>query len=106
MAHFDPDDFSRYSEFTIFSTTYKTVSGHQITTDVLVPSKLITSSQSTSSSEASQTRPVILRFHGGGFVTGSSLFPDFFPKWALELALRQSAVIVSPNYRLLPESSM
>jgi acetyl esterase/lipase len=106
MAHFNPDDLSRFSEFTIFTTAYKTVSGHQITADVLVPTKLIASSPSTSPSTASQPRPILLRFHGGGFITGSSLFPDFFPKWGLELALRESAVIVSPDYRLMPESSV
>lgn len=37
-------------------------------------------------------------------VTGDSLFPDWFPKWQAQLALANGAIIVSPNYRLLPES--
>lgn len=36
-------------------------------------------------------------------MTGSSLFPAWFSKWILEFAEEQSAVIISPNYRLLPE---
>ncbi|KAL6886777.1 alpha/beta-hydrolase [Trichoderma evansii] len=47
--------------------------------------------------------PVIVRIHGGFLVTGSSLFPAWFSKWILEFAEEQSAVIISPNYRLLPE---
>jgi acetyl esterase/lipase len=38
-------------------------------------------------------------------VSGSSLFKPWFPQWLLELAVAKSAIIVSPNYRLLPESS-
>ena len=30
---------------------------------------------------------------------------DFFPHWASDLALKYGAVIVSPNYRLMPEST-
>lgn len=36
-------------------------------------------------------------------VTGSSLFPAWFSKWVLDFAAERSAVIISPNYRLLPE---
>lgn len=37
--------------------------------------------------------------------SGSSLFPDWFPKWQVELALQHNAIVVLPNYRLLPDSS-
>lgn len=107
MAQFNPDDFSRFDKFRIFRATYKTVSDHALTTDVLVPAHLLldTSSQPSSSSSSSP-RPLLLRFHGGGLIAGSSLFPDFFAPWQLALARRHSAIIVSPNYRLLPESSV
>src|SRR6478735_10561418 len=36
-------------------------------------------------------------------ITGSSLFPAWFSKWVLDFAEEQDAVIISPNYRLLPE---
>lgn len=36
-------------------------------------------------------------------VTGSSLFPGWFSKWVLDFAAENGAVIISPDYRLLPE---
>lgn len=102
---FNPHDLSRFSNFTILTTPYKTVLGHQITTDILIPSHL-TNKSSSITTEGSPLRPILLRIHGGGLVGGSSLFPDFFAPWHLELASRHSALIVSPNYRLLPESSV
>jgi acetyl esterase/lipase len=36
-------------------------------------------------------------------VTGSSLFPGWFSNWILLYAVKVGAIIVSPNYRLLPE---
>ena len=36
-------------------------------------------------------------------ITGSSLFPAWFGKWILDYAQLHDAVVVSPNYRLLPE---
>lgn len=99
----DPDDFSRFDDFTILTTTYKTVAGHPIKTDVLIPKN-----PASSSSPAVTTKqyPVILRYHGGGLIAGSSLYPGFFQPWQLGLAARHSAVIVTPNYRLAPEASV
>ncbi|KAL0934065.1 uncharacterized protein CTRU02_210864 [Colletotrichum truncatum] len=103
MAEFkiDPNDFSRFAGLTILTTTYKTVSGHPITTDVLIPKHL-----TEASTAAPSPSPVLLRYHGGGFIAASSLFPMFFQPWYIELAQRHSAVIVSPNYRLAPEASI
>lgn len=95
---FDPDDLSRFSDFSIHTTPYKTVGSHAITADVLIPKSLLTS--------PSPPRPLLVRFHGGGLVGASSLFPAFFAPWMLQLAEREGAVIVSPNYRLLPEASV
>lgn len=36
---------------------------------------------------------------------GDSLFMWFFPQWLADLALAHSAIIISPNYRLLPEAT-
>ncbi|KPI45496.1 uncharacterized protein AB675_267 [Cyphellophora attinorum] len=90
----DPDDFSRYEAFKIHTTTYKTVGSHPITLSVLAPENLKCPATGA---------PTILRFHGGGFVTGSALYPGFFPRHLLEYAINHSAIIISPNYRLLPE---
>ncbi|KAJ0295523.1 hypothetical protein COL5a_012097 [Colletotrichum fioriniae] len=96
-----PDDMSRFSDFTILTTIYKTVSDHSITTDVLIPKKL-----TEAPSPVTSSCPIILRYHGGGFIGGASLYPGFFAPWHMELAARHSAVIVSPNYRLAPESTI
>ncbi|GFF57384.1 probable carboxylesterase 120 [Aspergillus udagawae] len=96
-------DLSRFDAFSIISVGYKTVSGHTITVDVLYPKSLNEPSQEQL---LSVPRPVLLRYHGGGLIAGYSLFPPFFSPWYLELAQEHSAIIVSPNYRLLPESSV
>jgi acetyl esterase/lipase len=38
-------------------------------------------------------------------IGGSAMFAGFFSDWVLDWALANSAIIVSPDYRLLPESS-
>ncbi|KAJ6111906.1 hypothetical protein N7523_007967 [Penicillium sp. IBT 18751x] len=80
--------------FDILQTNFKHVGDHPIRTDILVPQKPHTGK-----------RPVILRFHGGGLVFGDSLFMDFWPHWVSDLALAYNAIIISPNYRLMPEGT-
>ncbi|GLA28126.1 hypothetical protein CBS147320_8371 [Aspergillus niger] len=101
-------DLSRFDAFSIISVGYKTVSDHTITVDVLYPKSLNgpTQQQQQQQQLLSVPRPVLLRYHGGGLIAGHSLFPPFFSPWYLELAQEYSAIIVSPNYRLLPESSV
>ena len=98
MAQFDPDDLSRFQPFNILTTPYKTIYGQQINLDVLYPKSLVQS--------PARGSPVVIRFHGGGLVTGGSLFPGFFGPWLLELAERHSALIVSVDHRLLPEATI
>lgn len=45
-------------------------------------------------------------FHAGGWITASRLFPNYFSPWQLELAARHSALLVTPEYRMLLESSL
>ncbi|KAJ9615423.1 hypothetical protein H2200_001498 [Cladophialophora chaetospira] len=97
MAQVAPDDFSRYETFNLLKTPYKKVDSHEINVDILYP-KLLTKSPPTGS-------PILIRFHGGGLIAGSSLFPQFFGHWVLELAERHQAIIVSPDHRFLPEAS-
>ncbi|KAG5812867.1 hypothetical protein H9Q74_003643 [Fusarium xylarioides] len=99
---FNPNDFSRFANFDIFETVYKVVHGHEIACHVLVPKALAERARHTPSNPS----PIILRIHGGGFISGSSLFPDFFSPWHLQLASRHEAVIVSCDYRLAPEATM
>ncbi|KAL9575745.1 hypothetical protein ACKAV7_000102 [Fusarium commune] len=80
-----------FDPFTITRTYYESA-GVQIGVDILIPRQL-----------KSQNPPVVVRIHGGFLITGSSLFPAWFSKWVLDFAEEQDAVIISPNYRLLPE---
>lgn len=36
---------------------------------------------------------------------GDSLYMDFWPHWLSDLALQKGAVVISPNYRLMPEAT-
>ncbi|KAL1968163.1 hypothetical protein VTN77DRAFT_1998 [Rasamsonia byssochlamydoides] len=85
---------AKFKNFSIIQTNYKTVGRHGIRADIVVPNSI-----------PAGKRPVIVRFHGGGLIIGESLFPDWFPHWLLQLAEKYSAIIVSANYRLLPEST-
>lgn len=49
--------------------------------------------------------PILYHIHGGFLVTAHGLFAPFFPKWVDRLALEHSAIIVSPDYRLLPSEN-
>ncbi|KAJ1568273.1 hypothetical protein HK405_003077 [Cladochytrium tenue] len=91
----------RYAGFSISTATFKTVAGsggkqHSIDAYIMVPK---------SASTPSAARKVLVKFHGGFFVTGAALYPDWFAGWLLEYALEQDAVIVAPNYRLIPEAT-
>ena len=50
----------KFDKFTIISADYKKVAGQGIVVDLLIPSKL-----------TAGLRPVIVRFHGGGYVSGT-----------------------------------
>ncbi|KAL4926182.1 uncharacterized protein BDV17DRAFT_270205 [Aspergillus undulatus] len=84
----------KFTGFDIIQAPFKQVGDHAIRTDILVPQTPYTGK-----------RPTILRFHGGGLLMGDSLFPDFWSHWLSDLALLHHAVIISPNYRLLPQAT-
>ncbi|KAJ7583866.1 Alpha/Beta hydrolase protein [Mycena floridula] len=83
----------KFAPFNIFTATYKIVHDHEIQADILVPKSI-----------SPAKCPVIVRFHGGGLVLGARLFPDWFAQWAIDYALKYSAIIVTADYRLLPEA--
>ncbi|CEL10548.1 hypothetical protein ASPCAL13665 [Aspergillus calidoustus] len=80
--------------FDLIQETYKYVGDHAIRADILVPQTNYTGK-----------RPAIARFHGGGLVMGDSLYMDWFPYWLSDLALQHEAVIISANYRLMPQAT-
>ncbi|KAE8389488.1 Alpha/Beta hydrolase protein [Aspergillus alliaceus] len=80
--------------FDVLQATYKQIGDHGIRADILIPRAPFTGK-----------RPVIVRTHCGALVTGDSLDLFFWPHWLSDLALKHGAVIVSPNYRLMPETT-
>jgi len=85
----------KFDAFEVVPTTYKTVGQHNIRADILIPKKPALSGK----------RPVIARFHGGGLVVGDSLFADWWPEWLSDMAIEHGAIIISANYRLMPEAT-
>ncbi|KAK8098695.1 Alpha/Beta hydrolase protein [Apiospora kogelbergensis] len=88
-----PDE-SVFDPFNITEETYKMVDGHKIQAAILVPKVL----------DPGTAHPLIINIHGGFLVTGHSLFPTFFSPWIADLAVKNSAIIVSADHRLLPSA--
>lgn len=91
---------SRFSAFTRFDNTYRMIGDVPLEATILVPSKTLDSPK-----QPGKKRPLIIRWHGGGFVVGHRMYECWFARWLLELALDVEAIIVTPDYRLLPEST-
>ncbi|KAH8817248.1 Alpha/Beta hydrolase protein [Xylogone sp. PMI_703] len=87
-------DSPKYAKFNILEVTYKVFNNQNINAYIFVPKDI-----------SPGKHPILAKFHGGFFFTGSSIFPDWFAQWTLDLCLAQSAIIVAADYRLLPESS-
>jgi len=85
---------TRFVGFDRYTVVYKTVNGHDITAEILVPKNIHPGSH-----------PLLVQFHGGGLYTGAALYADWFSPYLASLALKHSAIVVSPNYRLIPESN-
>ncbi|CAG8903137.1 unnamed protein product [Penicillium egyptiacum] len=89
----------KYQPFEVIKTTYKSVNeGPDINADILIPRAIL-------SKEEPAKCAVMIRIHGGFLVTGSSSYPVWFANWTLEYAMSTGAIIVAPDYRLLPEVS-
>ncbi|RDW84505.1 hypothetical protein BP6252_02095 [Coleophoma cylindrospora] len=97
MAIAAEENSSKFDKFNITPTVYKTVNGQDIDLYTFVPKDI--------SLDDGVAHPVIVHFHGGFLITGSAIYPDWCAQWFLDYALLHSAIIVAPNYRLLPESN-
>lgn len=49
--------------------------------------------------------PVLVFWHGGGFITGDRMYEPWMPTWLIQFAQSQAAMIISPDFRLMPEAS-
>lgn len=88
---------SKFDAFHRSDFTYTIIQDHQLKASVLTPRK--------PPDQQPSTLPVVVFWHGGGFVTGSRMYEPWFPLWMLQFAESTSAMIVSPDYRLLPEAT-
>lgn len=88
----------KFANFTIHETHYKRLSPtRSIPASILIP-KAISPSPST-------RLPVAVYWHGGGLICGGRLYPDWFPIWIPAFTNTHNAILVCPDYRLLPEHS-
>ena len=85
---------NKLAPFNIHEITYKTVFNTPIDATILIPKSIKPGKY-----------PVLVRWHGGYLVSGARMFLPFFQQWVFDFALSHSAIIVVPDYRLMPESS-
>ncbi|KAF4416139.1 alpha beta-hydrolase [Fusarium acutatum] len=81
-------------EFNVATFTYKIIEEQSILLDLVVPKTL-----------PPGERPVLIRFHGGFLVYGSRDNLQLTPPRILEYALENNIILVSCDYRLIPESN-
>ncbi|KAJ5689002.1 hypothetical protein N7462_003394 [Penicillium macrosclerotiorum] len=91
---------STFKDFDIQNIVYKTVGSHEIYLSLLIPKTLLTSEHASH-----EKIPLIAQFHGGFLIGGARLYSPWLPTWLFELATSEQAIIVAPDYRLLPESN-
>ncbi|KAI4718596.1 alpha/beta-hydrolase [Aureobasidium sp. EXF-10727] len=85
---------SKYTDFDQKDFVYKTVNNHEISTTVLIPKTI-----------QPGKHPLLVHFHGGFLICGSKLYEEWHATWTIQLAAQKNAILVTPNYRLLPEAN-
>ncbi|KAF3010842.1 hypothetical protein E8E13_008872 [Curvularia kusanoi] len=85
---------TRFDSFDVYRTSYKKVNNQAIDVGLLVPKNL-----------EPGKHPILVKFHGGGLVTGDCLFKPWFASFFVPFIHRTKAIVVLPNYRLIPEHS-
>lgn len=71
--------------------SYKQLDGHDFQASILVPKDV-----------RQGTCPLIVRWHGGGLVNGHRLYTEWLPPYIITHAVRSQAIVVLPDYRLMP----
>ena len=69
--------------------------GFELKTDILLPPD----------AKAGVPHPLIIAYHGGGLCGGARDCYEFLSPWLPAWAARNNAVVLSPDYRLLPQAS-
>lgn len=104
IAAMSPSTKSKLDRFSRTDYIYSTVDGHDLWTSIFSPKPEGERKGGHNAGAATQV-PVLIFWHGGGFIVGDRLYEPWWPGWLLELVLSQNALIVAPDYRLLPEAS-
>ncbi|KAI3327058.1 putative polyketide synthase [Xylariaceae sp. AK1471] len=91
---------SRFAPFTRSDVPYRIINGVPLMVTILTPVSIYISRRASS-----KKYPVMVRWHGGGFIVGHRMYEPWFAQWLLDLALDNEAIIVTPDYRLMPESN-
>ena len=91
---------SRVAPFTRIDLPYRIVNGVPLEATILIKSSI-----SALPRAQDKKHPVMVRWHGGGFILGHRMYEPWFAEWLLNMALDHEAIIVTPDYRLLPESN-
>ncbi|WYZ44886.1 hypothetical protein EsH8_VIII_000202 [Colletotrichum jinshuiense] len=91
---------SRFSSFTRIDLPYRTINEVPLEATILTPVSI-----STSTKVPDKKCPVMVYWHGGGFVVGHRMYEPWFTQWLLDLALDHEAIVITADYRLLPESN-
>jgi acetyl esterase/lipase len=89
----NPANSPKYSSFHIKDITYKSVHNTPIPASILYPKDL----------SKPGIYPLAIHFHGGGFITGHRLFPDWYPSWMLDFYLKHLDIVITADHRLMPE---
>ncbi|KAK6827595.1 hypothetical protein PG987_010936 [Apiospora arundinis] len=96
---------SKFDKFTRKDYIYSTVEDHDIWTSVFTPTYYDGYQNHQRRDNGIGHTPVLVFWHGGGFIVGNRLYEPWWPSWLLELAHSQGAMIIAPDYRLLPEAT-
>ena len=85
---------SKLSPFEKIDFVYKTVHDVDIKTSVLIPKYL--------QSNPKQEYPVIVNWHGGGFIVGSRLYEGWLPEWCVPIFYFMISMLAKLNLRQAP----
>ncbi|RAH44629.1 KR-domain-containing protein [Aspergillus brunneoviolaceus CBS 621.78] len=108
---------SRFDPFTLIDLCYRMVDNHALEATLFIPTNLLSRSRfdknknnknkNTNNNNNNRRRcPVLIQFHGGSFLMGHRRYEPWFAQWFLDLARTHEMIIIRPDYRLLPESSV
>ncbi|KAK1141875.1 hypothetical protein N8T08_008388 [Aspergillus melleus] len=88
---------NKFAPFDRVDLTYKVINAQHLDTSILIPRPL--------QDKPSGEYPVLIYWHGGGFIIGDRMYEGWFAPWMLDLCLANDSIIISPDYRLIPESN-